>query len=308
MNSLTPESPTLLLLYSVNSPACNNFRSMIRDEYMSHFKPICVDNKRVRDMLSNSTTLKIQNVPCVVEYFPDGRLASYEDAKAFEWMSNFMSILEGNRQTQPTAHTISLIPPEAKISYQSSPQLQQNPPNFIHMGSFPNEEHSYNEPVHIEPSLPGLQGRAMNSIDIPGKNPNVTSIRGPKRSSYRGMVEDNNYTGLTSERDLQNGELDRPMRGNGHNNLASTSLMDMDVGMDTRANTELSEEYELNSGSLRNQNEEEMYNKSVQRNEIPSRKVPMKTGRGIKMIEDLTPIDVEDDQYDEQPMLNDDDP
>ena len=92
--------------------------------------------------------------------------------------------------------------------------------------------------------MPGLQGRDMNEIELQERNPNITALRGPRRSAYRGEVEDNKYMGISSERDLQRGEIDRPTRGMGHTGMNSSSLPDVEIDNDPEM---------LNSPPLRRQ-------------------------------------------------------
>lgn len=261
-------NPTLVLLYSLNSPKCNQFRSMIKDEYMSMFKPICVDNKQVREMLQNSTTLQIKTVPCVIEIFPDGNLASYEDIKAFEWITNFMSVID----KKPA--------PKQQLS-------PQNPKGPTPLGYATKIDDVFADEMDEKPQMPGLQGQGMpqssrginmNEIELRERNPNITALRGPRRSAYRGEVEDNQYMGISSERDLQHGEIDRPMRGMGHTGMNASSLSDVELD-----------------------NDPDMMNPPPP---PPRRQVPISAGGNrVKMIEDLTPLDEEDEE-----QVNDDDP
>ena len=256
-------SPTLVLLYSINSPKCDQLRSLLKDEYLGFFKAINIDNKKIRNMLSNSSTLKITTVPCIIEIFPDGNLASYEGEKAFEWLTNFIQVIEQKNRQPIASHLASPLP--------SHQQTSQRPP-------FRKIDDILEEPdIPDRHNISGLQGKINSSIDLQEKQADLSSAlrRGPKRTAYRGMVENEAFTGLTSERDMHLGEINRPNRGDGHNNMRS-SLPDIPQDYD---NIEMDE-------------------KPVQR------KYSVKSGNKVKIIEDITP---EDDEQ-EEPMLDDDDP
>ena len=258
-------SPTLVLLYSINSPKCDQLRSLLKDRYLEFFKSINVDNKKIRNMLANSTTLKITTVPCIIEIFPDGNLASYEGEKAFEWVTNFIQVIDGeNRQPiasqMPNQFPPHMQMPKIRTPYRKIDDILEEPD------------------VPVPNNISGLQGKINPSIDLQEKQADLSSAlrRGPKRTAYRGMVENEGYTGLTSDRDMHLGEINRPSRGDGHNNMRS-SLPDIP---------------------------QDYTDMEIEEKPAP-RKYPVKSGNKVKLIEDITP---EEEQFEPAPMLDDDDP
>lgn len=247
-------SPTLVLLYSINSPKCDQLRSLLKDDYLRFFKAINVDNKKIRNMLLNSTTLKITTVPCIIEIFPDGNLASYEGEKAFEWLTNFINVLEQRNRLPNTPQSQPQRPPFRKID-----DILEEPD------------------IEDQNNISGLQGKINSSIDISEKQADLSSAlrRGPKRTAYRGMVENENFTGLTSERDMHLGEINRPARGDGHNNMRS-SLPDIP---------------------------QDYIDMEIEEKPI-SKKYPVKSGNKVKLIEDITPDEDEEQEH----ILDNEDP
>lgn len=267
--------PTLVLLYSQNSPKCTQLRAMVKDEHLGFFNPICVDNSQVRNMINNSTTLKIKSVPCIIEVFPDGNLASYEDIKAFEWMNNFNSILDQKPNPRPTK-------PVHRNDRNGDTRMQgvsSGIPNVREIDTQLDDGRDYSSQMA---AMGGGNVRNMDEIDMAPKNPNLSALRGPRRSAYRGEIdeENNQYTGITSERDVRHGELSRPMRGNGHDGMSSSSLPDMDMG---------------GIGMPMEQ-------------QRSRRQIPISAGKNrVKIIEDITP-DEDDEDVGGGPVLSDDDP
>jgi len=204
--------PLLILLYSNNSPKCDQLRTMLKDEHLSFFKIICVDNPRIRDMINNSTTIKISSVPCVLEFFPNGQIASYEDNKAFEWMANFISIIEKKPEPKQPHIQDNLLSASGDLDKIHS----MPPPRVI--------DYTVGDDVSSMAPLK-KQGLQNQEITINDKQADLSGgiRRGPKRTAYRGMIDENNeFQGISSERDMHEGELQRPRRGQGHENMSSS--------------------------------------------------------------------------------------
>jgi hypothetical protein len=248
------ESPILVILFSNYSQRCEQLRSTIlSDQYLKYFKPICIDNKVVRNAIQNSSLVKISCVPCLLHVYPDGNIATFEDQKAFDWIANFIKSLNKSIQSHglPTSKVSDLIP-----------QIDDNKENFI----------KSNE-------LRGQQARKPSQISIPEKSY-------PMRKPFKGVQDHENFSGIMSNRDIQNDELQQPIIGDGHMDMRS-SLPGM--GRNIERNDQ---DFELNSGIDPDDDNESEVNNNRQQVAIEQGK------KGIMMIEDITPPD---DEFSEDP-------
>ena len=78
-------APVTVCLYSKYSEKCVLFfQDMV---YLKGVKMLCIDNQGVRDMIENDTCrYDIQEVPCILTFFKNGRMDKYEGEDAFAWL------------------------------------------------------------------------------------------------------------------------------------------------------------------------------------------------------------------------------
>jgi len=56
------------------------------DPAAAHIRFLCVDKTDIRHMISKSKKMDVKQVPCVVLYYPDGRMEKYEGAGVDQWI------------------------------------------------------------------------------------------------------------------------------------------------------------------------------------------------------------------------------
>ena len=76
----------MFVLYSKYSNACKNIMKHSSDQLASHIRFICIDKTDIRRMIEKSKKLIVKQVPCVVLYYPDGRVEKYEGPGVDEWI------------------------------------------------------------------------------------------------------------------------------------------------------------------------------------------------------------------------------
>ncbi len=83
----SPQLKMILLLYSEFSPKCKELRSLLNEDHVKHFTPICIDDPKTRKIITNSSSIKVYSVPCILQIFEDGTVAKYEDSQLFKWVA-----------------------------------------------------------------------------------------------------------------------------------------------------------------------------------------------------------------------------
>lgn len=200
-NPAEPTPQIMILLFSNYSSACKKLRQGLKDEYLSHFKPVCVDNEQIRSLLLESSNIQVERVPCLLHVFADGTVAKYEAEDAFRWIANFVSRL-GKPQTR-TAN------PDGSLPTSSVSGLLGNiPPARAPARS-----------AGTEP-LAGLQGRKPQQVRVPEVYPDLAPASRRREP----------FQGLSSERDIGVTGLLRPVKGEGHSGMMRSSLPDMQQG------------------------------------------------------------------------------
>lgn len=79
------QAPVSVCLYSKYSEKCVLFfQDMV---YLKGVRMLCIDNQSVREMIENDTCrYDIQEVPCILTFFKNGRMDKYEGEDAFAWL------------------------------------------------------------------------------------------------------------------------------------------------------------------------------------------------------------------------------
>lgn len=78
-----------ILLYSKFSPCCEKLFDLLNmvPEFLQYFRivPICIDNKVIRDRISQERKIMVNYVPTLLLVIGDGTIEKYEGEYVFEW-------------------------------------------------------------------------------------------------------------------------------------------------------------------------------------------------------------------------------
>lgn len=321
-----------ILLFSNFSNECKKLRSSLLPEQINLFRPICVDNQKIRNLIESSENIQVTVVPCILEIMNNGTVAKYEGLDVcMKWINNMSHNIHHSNNSHNRlqeqvnkVHTQGLPQtPIENVIQSKQPSYQQNSqqlsqtyqayqrPNYQEKYTdqdYPREykdnrnsresyQGSYREPYNENTQkLTGTQGKRPTDIKIPEKHADVNR-KGPSRTAYRGEINEPGTapSGLYSNRDME-----LPDRGIGHSGMRS-SLHDMESDQPVRPSDIIG-------------NVGERYVQNEQLNQVPvsrSKQVPYPvTSHGpshrqgpkpLKMIEDLTPSDDDNINLDEDP-------
>lgn len=262
-----------VLLFSNFSPKCKELKESLSQEHLNLFKPICIDSEEIREIILNSENINIEYVPCLLEGYSDGTIAKYENEQLLYKIKEL--ITKSQPQVQP--QTIN-----------NNPQIMNN--DLSHVDSLIHQEEPenyYYQQSQQEIQVKGLQSKKSPEINIQSRQPDVPmSRRGPRGQQYNDM--------LSSERDLHENKLRRPVRGDGHEEMISSL---QDIGKNTRDPFDIDLNYD--------DDEEDDFQPEL---EPENRSVVVGRGKQAKIIQDITPMDDENDDNFKDDMISDDDP
>jgi hypothetical protein len=88
---------SIILLSSKYSSACKSFDDFIKryPAFLadSNLQNVNIDNESIRKRILSSTSVKIEEVPCILVIYPDGGVEKYEKDYAFRWAEDIISKL-----------------------------------------------------------------------------------------------------------------------------------------------------------------------------------------------------------------------
>lgn len=305
-----------ILLFSNFSNECKKLRSSLHPEQMNLFRPICIDNQKIRNLIESSDNVQVTVVPCILEIMTNGTVAKYE---GFESCIKWINVNSGQHNTQyPQNHSQERVQglPQTPIenviqSKQQSSQYAQSYQQPYYQEKYIDQDYSrnknsrdYHQDTYREPynettqKLTGTQGKRPTEIKIPEKYADVNR-KGPSRTAYRGEINEPGTipSGLYSNRDME-----LPDRGIGHTGMRS-SLHDIE-GDDRNINQLIQQPIDEMRGSMGDRYNQ--HDQSKQHGSVPpipvNKQAPYPVSnhghnrqgtKSLKMIEDLTPTDDE---------------
>ncbi len=80
------EPDYMIVLYSKYSSKCQKFMEIFTKNPVPYIKPICVDNKIVRQQIFKSNNIRISTVPAVLLIYPQKKLEKFEGVHIFDWL------------------------------------------------------------------------------------------------------------------------------------------------------------------------------------------------------------------------------
>jgi hypothetical protein len=99
-NQNNTSADTLLYLFSMNSKYCidlqKQYFTAIHKDYIH---PICIDNPEIRNIIVNSDSIRINNVPCFL-VISNNNVSIYESDDAFSWIAEFNHKLKSSQESQ----------------------------------------------------------------------------------------------------------------------------------------------------------------------------------------------------------------
>ena len=78
-----------ILFYSNFSPSSQTFLKLLtKYNLIDQLNVVCIDHRRFREKLSNSSVLKINKVPCLIKLYEGGTVEKFDDKAVFDWLEN----------------------------------------------------------------------------------------------------------------------------------------------------------------------------------------------------------------------------
>lgn len=175
--------PATVCLYSKYSERCVVFFQDMA--YLKGVRMLCVDNQAVRELIEkDDCRYEIQEVPCILVFFRNGRMDKYEGEDAFAWLHDrkqrllttsqriLSSLSDGQREQessstpllpttsrlpppQPVA-SVPLSPPPTPVSGVSASRLGMMPPAYEEQdspGAGAAASHTPGDPVAVDVPL-----------------------------------------------------------------------------------------------------------------------------------------------------------
>lgn len=225
LNQYIPKDKSIrmiLFLWSKFSNKSIELINTIPPECKRFFHFINIDNPTIRKSILNSSSIKITNVPCIVVINTDGVISTYEGENSIEIIKSIHDLL----QTINSKQNEVPIPPPLSEGVTSLASILGNQ-------------------LPIE-NPPEQSIQEVNNEDYTEQN-----IRSKIRRAERPMdtntiipFEESQEIGLSSART-------RPIRGMGHDNLATSSLgSDISSSKNTKKPTNIQHIMDISEGEM----------------------------------------------------------
>ena len=216
-------SSLILFIYSKYYPQINILLNIISSLPFIH--TLCVDNKEVRDSLSNSQLITKKKLPCVLVIFPDGNIYEYVDDELTLFIN---SLIEKNK-------------PQIQQPVSSGPTETKTPINRL-VQNIPESSLDINEEVsddefedNTSPQDPKQQSqvpvRQMQQRPLTANVPKVNNAMSKKSDigqlinfSENKPAEKKSNSVSRSRSELMNREPVKIAKGSGHNTMKTSSL------------------------------------------------------------------------------------
>jgi (2Fe-2S) ferredoxin len=211
-------SSLILFIYSKYYPQINILLNIISSLPFIH--TLCVDNKEVRDSLSNSQLITKKKLPCVLVIFPDGNIYEYVDDELTLFIN---SLIEKNK-------------PQIQQPVSSGPTETKTPINRL-VQNIPESSLDINEEVsddefedNTSPQDPKQQSqvpvRQMQQRPLTANVPKVNNAMSKKSDigqlinfSENKPAEKKSNSVSRSRSELMNREPVKIAKGIGHNTM-----------------------------------------------------------------------------------------
>lgn len=229
--SLPPERQIkiIIFLYSKFSEKSDMLIKSLPQECRQFFYYICIDNKAIRNKITNSSTMKISEVPCVIIIDINDNISTYEGDRSVEIIKIIHNL--------NTKHQLSKHGPDCKcpVHNQTNKTSQQQPvrknTTVTQISDLLGDEDQQEYPS--ESKRPPRRSPIPDKLPIPiddeeeymSDERNTKGVRRTKVRSVNRPIDDHARiphqeppeVGMSSSRNY-------PMKGVGHDSLAHSSL------------------------------------------------------------------------------------
>lgn len=82
-------APSIYFIYSPTDEKCSQILSNITPYHKQYIKFIYAQCPIMQQAILNASTIKVEYIPCILQVFPDGTVAKYENDDAMNWFGDF---------------------------------------------------------------------------------------------------------------------------------------------------------------------------------------------------------------------------
>jgi hypothetical protein len=218
-------SSLILFIYSKYYPQINILLNIISSLPFIH--TLCVDNKDVRESLSNSQLLTKKKLPCVLVIFPDGNIYEYVDDELTLFIN---SLIEKNKPQVQQQVSSPSGPKESKTPInklvQNIPETSLDIKEEVSDDEF--EDDTSSQPPKQQSQVPPRQ---MQQRPLTANVPKVTNAMSKKSDigqlinfSENKPAEKKSNSVSRSRSELMNREPVKIAKGSGHDTMKTSSL------------------------------------------------------------------------------------
>jgi hypothetical protein len=97
----------IIVLYSKYSPQCQKFIEIFQKTPVPYIKPVCIDNKTIRQKIYSNTNLRVNTVPSVFLVYTNKKTEKFEGPQIYDWL-----ISQITANLPPPVEEVSSIPSE----------------------------------------------------------------------------------------------------------------------------------------------------------------------------------------------------
>ncbi len=108
------EPDYIIVLHSKYSPQCQKFMEVFQRNPVPYIRPICIDNKQIRQQLYNNADIRVSTVPSIFFVYPTKKMERFEGAQIYDWLIDQVTI--NQPPPPPQGFTQSLAEPLSEIT------------------------------------------------------------------------------------------------------------------------------------------------------------------------------------------------
>ena len=227
-------SALILFIYSKYYPQINILLNIISSLPFIH--TLCVDNKEVRDSLSNSQLLTKKKLPCVFVMFPDGNMFEYVDDELTLFINSLIEKNNPQQQQQQHQQQQQSMPSGPKESKTPINRLVQNIPETAldikeEVSDDEFEDNNTPQPSRKMQQNSQVPARQMQQRPLTANAPKVANAMSKKSDigqlinfSENKPAEKKSNSVSRSRSELMNREPVKIAKGSGHDSMKTSSL------------------------------------------------------------------------------------
>jgi hypothetical protein len=247
-NMTSNQKETIIYIYSDFSPCCKQVQERVVElSQRLQFFILNIDNKRIRRMVLKCKRIRITRVPCLLIINPDiNKVELYEGdnfVQAFDTLYNTFVVQPKIQEQQMYVQQQMALQAQQQSQQQSPPQqFQQQTSN--QQQSKPNKGTSpLNLVIDAADLVSNPSQNSSNNISntsngiIQKINQDMTDDEQPKAPSKRKLgrntfINDASLMPFDDEGIVAGNKVERPLRGQGHQDMAQSSLPEIGMTQD----------------------------------------------------------------------------